>query len=121
MSAEPHGSASGPGTAGAKAAGPVLGGHPALARRLDVTEADRAGTRADQDGAAADLELARRDVGQVPGMQGHRAELDADAVEFGPGARVGGPRADLPVHHVRGQLPVHPRVVRVDLGAKLTP
>src|SRR5690349_23001573 len=81
MSAEPHGSASGPGTARAQAAGPVLGGHPALARRLDVTEADRAGTRADQDGAAADLELARRDVRQVPGRQGDRAELDARSEE----------------------------------------
>src|SRR6185312_6499150 len=69
MSAEPHGSACGLGAARAQAAGPVLGGHPALARRLDVTEADRAGTRADQDGAPTDLELAGRDVRQVPGRQ----------------------------------------------------
>ena len=106
----------------AQAAGPVGGGHAALARRLDVAEADRAGSRCRPDGVAVDVQLAGREVRRrSPGRQGDRAELEPGAVEFGPGARVGGARADLPVDHVRGQLPVHPRVVRVILGAKLTP
>ena len=58
--------------------------------------------------------------GRVEGseVQGDGAELEADAVELGPGARVGGARADLPVHHVRGPLPVDLRVRRSDLGGE---
>ena len=72
---------------------------------------------------AADVQLTGREVrqglrraaGRTRHVQGHRAELEAGAVEFGPGARIGGARADQPVYHVRGQLPVHPRVGRGDL------
>src|SRR5690348_17422095 len=122
MSAEPRG------TAGAQAAGPLRRGHAALARGLDVAEEDRAGAGADEHLVAADLQLAGREVRQVTGaasarvpasgIQGDRAELEADAVELGPGTRVGGARADLPVRHVRGQLPVHLRVVWGDLGGE---
>src|SRR5689334_23329860 len=107
-------------TARAQAAGPLRRGHAALARGLDVAEEDRTGTGADKHGVADGLQLARRQVrrgrraararvsavrGDQP-IQGDRAELEADTVELGPGTRIRGTRADLPVHHVRGQLPV---------------
>ena len=56
ISAEPHG------TAGAQAAGPLRGGHAALARGLDVAEADRAGAGADEHRLAAGLQLAGPEV-----------------------------------------------------------
>src|SRR5690348_15927977 len=111
MSAEPHG------TAGAQAAGPLGGGHAALARGLDVAEADRAGAGADEYRPAAGLQLAGSEV--LTGViDSDGTELETHAVELGPGARVGGARADLAVHHVRGQLPVHVRVGRSDLGGE---
>ena len=61
MSAEPHGAA------GVQAAGPVRGGHAALARGLDVAEAHRAGAGADQHRVAADVQLTRRQVRRAAG------------------------------------------------------
>src|ERR1700722_11977028 len=94
---------------GTQAAGPVDGGHAALALGLDVAEADRDRARADVDGVAVDAEFAGLEAGRSPvlagralvtggtrdqagaGRQGDRPEFQpasfgSTRVEFGPGS-----------------------------------
>ena len=125
-----------------EAAGPVGGGHAALALGLDVAEADRDRAGARVDGVPVDAQLPRGQAGPAgrqpgAGGQGNRPELQAPGIrtlsaglasaglasaglasaglggtELSPPARIGSAGAQLAVDQVRGELPVHPGVGR---------